>query len=83
MFKGKSIDTSKIKCFNCNKLGHFAKDCWFRKKNSSKGNIMPQLLRVINPKENRIVLLMREKIEKNITWFLSYPVQFSRGQKLG
>jgi hypothetical protein len=25
MFKGKSIDTSKIKCFSCNKLGHFAK----------------------------------------------------------
>jgi hypothetical protein len=37
MFKGKSIDTSKIKCFNCNKLGDFAKDCWFRKKNSRKG----------------------------------------------
>jgi hypothetical protein len=31
-FKGKSIDTSKIKCFSCNKLGHFAKHCWFRKK---------------------------------------------------
>jgi hypothetical protein len=31
-FKGKSNDTSKIKCFSCNKLGHFAKDCWFRKK---------------------------------------------------
>jgi hypothetical protein len=37
MFKGKSIDTSKIKCFSCNKLGHFAKDCWFRKKNPRKG----------------------------------------------
>jgi hypothetical protein len=36
-FKGKSIDTSKIKCFSCNKLGHFAKDCWFRKKNRRKG----------------------------------------------
>jgi hypothetical protein len=37
LFKGKSIDTSKIKCFNCNKLGHCAKDCWYRKKNPSKG----------------------------------------------
>jgi hypothetical protein len=26
-FKGKNIDTSKIKFFSCNKLGHFAKDC--------------------------------------------------------
>jgi hypothetical protein len=37
MFKGKSIDTSKIKCFSCNKLGHFAKYCWYRKKNPRKG----------------------------------------------
>jgi hypothetical protein len=37
MFKGKSIDTSNIKCFSCNKFGHFARDCWFRKKNPRKG----------------------------------------------
>jgi hypothetical protein len=48
-----------------------------------KGNIMPQLLRMMNPKENGKVLLSRKKIEKNITWFLPYPVQFLRGQKLG
>jgi hypothetical protein len=48
-----------------------------------KGNIMPQLLRMINLKENRKVILMRKKIENNITWFLPYPVQFSRGRKLG
>jgi hypothetical protein len=38
MFKGKSIDTSKIKCFSCNKLGHFARDRWYRKTNPRKGN---------------------------------------------
>jgi hypothetical protein len=46
-----------------------------------KGNIMPQLLRMMNPKEIRKVLLMRKKIEKSITWFLPYLVQFSRGRK--
>jgi hypothetical protein len=48
-----------------------------------KSNIMPQLLRMMNPKENKKVLLMRNKIENNITWFLPYPVQFSRRRKLG
>jgi hypothetical protein len=48
-----------------------------------KGNIMPQLLRMMNPKEIRKFLLMRKKIENNITWFHPYLVQFSRGQKLG
>ena len=39
-----------------------------------KGNIMPQLLRTMNPKEIRKVLQMRKKIGKNIIWFLPYPV---------
>jgi hypothetical protein len=26
MLKGKNLDTSKIKCFNFNKLGHFARN---------------------------------------------------------
>lgn len=25
--KGKQRDVTKIKCYNCNTLGHFAKDC--------------------------------------------------------
>jgi hypothetical protein len=36
-FKGNNIDTYNIKCFSCNKLGHFAKDCCFRKKYPRKG----------------------------------------------
>jgi hypothetical protein len=35
-FKGKNLDTSKIKCFNCNKLGHFDRDCWSKKKGPRK-----------------------------------------------
>jgi hypothetical protein len=36
-FKGKNIDTSKIKFFSCNKLGNFSKDYWFIKKYPRKG----------------------------------------------
>ena len=48
-----------------------------------KGNIMPQLLRMMNEKEIRKVLRMIEKIGKNIIWFLPYLVQFPWGRKLG
>jgi hypothetical protein len=82
-FKGKNVDTSKIKCFSCNKLGHFAKVVGLEINIQGKGNIMHQLLRMMNPKEIRKFFLMRKKIEKNITWFFPYPVQFSRGRKLG
>jgi hypothetical protein len=47
------------------------------------GNTMPQLMRMMNPKEIRKVILMRKNIEKNITWFMPYSVKFSRGPKLG
>jgi hypothetical protein len=48
------------------------------RKIQGKGNNMPQLLRVMNPNEN-IKVLMKKKLENNITWFLPYPVHFSRG----
>ena len=34
----KKIDKSKIKCFNCNNFGHYAKDCWKQKSNDKKFN---------------------------------------------
>jgi hypothetical protein len=39
IFKGKNIDTSKIECFICNKLGHFAKYRSFGKKYPRKGKL--------------------------------------------
>jgi hypothetical protein len=54
-----------------------------QRKIQGKGNIMPQLLRMMNPNENRKILLIKKKLEKNITWLLPYPVQFSWGRKLG
>jgi hypothetical protein len=95
MFKGKNIDTSKIKCFSCNKLGHFARDCWYRKKNPRKGKHYASIAEDDESKRNQKVLMkekienniisqgLKEKIENNITWFLLYPVQLSQGRKLG
>ena len=36
-YKGKSFDVSRVKCFNCQKFGHFAKDYWTKKKRDFKG----------------------------------------------
>ena len=36
-YKGKKFDISKVRCFNCQKLGHFAKDCRSKKKKDFKG----------------------------------------------
>jgi hypothetical protein len=82
-FKRKNIDTYKIKCFSCNKLGHFAKYCWFRKKYPRKGKHRASTTEDGESKKIIKFLRMRNKIEKNITWFLPYPVQFSWGRKLG
>jgi hypothetical protein len=51
------------------------------RKIQGKGNIMPQLLRMMNPKENRKVLLMREKIKKNITWLSALSSSVFTGLK--
>jgi len=45
----------------------FLKTVGIGRKIQGKGNIMPQLLRMMNPKEIRKVLLMKEKIEENAT----------------
>jgi hypothetical protein len=82
-FKGKNIDTSKIKCLVVISWVILLKIVGLERNIQGKGNIMPQLLRMMNPKEIRKVLLMRKKIEKNITWFPPYPIQFSQGRKLG
>jgi hypothetical protein len=74
LFKGKSIDTSKIKCFVAISWVLLLEIVGIGRNIQGKGNIVPQLLRMMNPKENRKVLLIREKIEKNITWLSSIVI---------
>ena len=83
MFKGKNIDTSKINALVVISWVILVKIVGLERNILGKGNIMPQLLRMMNPKEIRKVLLMRKKIRKNIIWFSPYPVQFPQGRKLG
>ena len=37
---GSKVDWSKIKCFNCEKTGHFAKDCKKSKSYGGKGKAL-------------------------------------------
>ena len=38
--KKKDFDKSKVKCYNCDKFGHFADECWFKKdQNTEEANI--------------------------------------------
>ncbi|XP_017227897.1 spindle pole body component 110-like [Daucus carota subsp. sativus] len=37
---GSKVDWSKIKCFNCEKIGHFAKDCTKPKSDGGKGKAL-------------------------------------------
>jgi hypothetical protein len=61
----------------------FLKATGIGRKIQGEGNNMPRLSRMVNPNENKKVILMKNKIENNITRFLPYPVQCSRGQKIG
>ena len=38
--KGNKVDWSKIKCFNCEKTGHLAKDCTKPKSDGGKGKTL-------------------------------------------
>ena len=38
--KKKGFDKSKVQCYNCDKFGHFADECWFKKdQNTEEANI--------------------------------------------
>ena len=38
--KGNKVDWSKIKCFNCDNIGHFAQDCRKPKTDGGKGKAL-------------------------------------------
>ncbi|XP_045802647.1 uncharacterized protein LOC123896281 [Trifolium pratense] len=63
--KKKNFDKSKVKCYNCEKPGHFADECWY-KKDQQEANVAEE-------SDVKSVLMMAtigDECEKNEEWFL-------------
>ncbi|MCH81381.1 F-box protein [Trifolium medium] len=63
--KKKNFDKSKVKCYNCDKLGHFADECWFNK-DQQEANVAEE-------NDAKAVLVMAtigDETQRNEEWFL-------------
>ncbi|XP_045822102.1 uncharacterized protein LOC123914985 [Trifolium pratense] len=63
--KKKNFDKSKVKCYNCEKPGHFADECWY-KKDQQEANVAEE-------SDVKSVLMMAtigDESDKNEEWFL-------------
>ena len=71
-FKGKKFDISKVRCFSCQKLGHFAKDCKSKKQRGFKGKyhastaIEEEFKRSSSPQEKKKDYLLVSTLSGNI-----------------
>ncbi|GAU33832.1 hypothetical protein TSUD_393400 [Trifolium subterraneum] len=67
--KKNGFDKSKVKCYNCEKMGHFADECWF--KNNGEGNGSEE--NVVEGKDPNSVLMMATTCDesgKSDEWYL-------------
>ena len=53
--KKKQFEKSKVKCYNCQKLGHFANDCELPKRDKSKGK---EKMNMVQEEEESSLLMM-------------------------
>jgi len=73
--KEKKYDKKKVKCYNCQKFGHYARDCWDGDgaKNRPKKNARVHLAEEENSDEE-VVMLMAEteaKLDGENLWYLN------------
>ena len=79
--KPRNLDLSEVKCYNCNKMGHFAKDCPKPNKREIKANLAKQegkgpgllmaevcdLAEMVVVKPSRKVLLHEKKVTPKLS----------------
>ena len=56
----KQFDKSKVKCYNCQKLGHFAYECELLKKDKSKGKEKMQMSQEYEEESSLLMVLANE-----------------------
>ncbi|GKF69541.1 ribonuclease H-like domain-containing protein, partial [Tanacetum coccineum] len=76
---GITFDKSKIKCFNCQKLGHFAKECRFAKYQENRANGR-QEKRIMAIEDSNSKALVATDNNEDIDWtkeFDAEPVTYA------